>query len=115
MATETQVTETQGTVAAVQPDGQVRQIEANQTVSTGELVTAVGNEPASVHLENGVDANLALSALLVGEGEDDTLVQDLPEDVLEIIEAIQQGEDPNAIEDAATAAGAGSIPRRRDQ
>ncbi|OOF31345.1 VCBS domain-containing protein, partial [Salinivibrio proteolyticus] len=106
MATETQVTETQGTVAAVQPDGQVRQIEANQTVSTGELVTAVGNEPASVRLENGVDANLALSALLVGEGEDDTLVQDLPEDVLEIIEAIQRGEDPNAIEDAATAAGA---------
>ncbi|WP_175418660.1 VCBS domain-containing protein, partial [Salinivibrio sp. SS2] len=106
MATETQVTETQGTVAAVQPDGQVRQIEANQTVSTGELVTAVGNKPASVRLENGVDANLALSALLVGEGEDDTLVQDLPEDVLEIIEAIQRGEDPNAIEDAATAAGA---------
>ncbi|OOE65011.1 hypothetical protein BZG20_12900 [Salinivibrio sp. IB868] len=106
MATETQVTETQGTVAAVQPDGQVRQIEANQTVSTGELVTAVGNEPASVRLENGVDTNLALSALLVGEDEDDTLVQDLPEDVLEIIEAIQRGEDPNAIEDAATAAGA---------
>ncbi|OOE79596.1 hypothetical protein BZG25_08480, partial [Salinivibrio sp. ML198] len=106
MATETQVTETQGTVAAVQPDGQVRQIEANQTVSTGELVTAVGNEPASVRLENGVDTNLALSALLVGEDEDDTLVQDLPEDVLEIIEAIQRGDDPNAIEDAATAAGA---------
>ncbi|OOE35765.1 hypothetical protein BZG04_08475 [Salinivibrio kushneri] len=106
MATETQVTETQGTVAAVQPDGQVRQIEANQTVSTGELLAAVGNEPASVRLENGANANLALSALLVGEGEDDTLAQDLPEDVLEIIETIQQGDDPSAIEDAATAAGA---------
>ncbi|MEZ8141138.1 VCBS domain-containing protein, partial [Enterovibrio sp. FF113] len=92
-----------GQAFVVKPDGQISPAQANMQLQTGDLVSVPNGKNAWLVTEDGEQVDVLDEALLLNDEGFDSL--DLPSDVLSIIAALEEGDDPTQLEDTETAAG----------
>ncbi|PKF49352.1 hypothetical protein AT251_19525 [Enterovibrio nigricans] len=96
------VTQIEGKAVSVSPDGGVVPVESGSVVAPGQLLASNFGDIAIIQTQ---DDSLVLNGdvFFVDEGGAEAL--ELPDDIANIIAAIENGDDPLELEDAETAAG----------
>ncbi|NGN98286.1 cadherin-like domain-containing protein, partial [Grimontia sp. S25] len=103
MAINLVISQVVGQAFVVKPDGELVQAAPNTVLQTGDVLSVPNGKNAWLVTEEGEQLDVLDEALLVGEEGFDNL--DLPSDVLDVIAAIEEGDDPTQKEGTETAAG----------
>ncbi|WP_039850579.1 VCBS domain-containing protein, partial [Grimontia indica] len=103
MAINLVISQVVGQAFVVKPDGELVQAAPNTVLQTGDVLSVPNGKNAWLVTEEGEQLDVLDEALLVGEEDFDNL--DLPSDVLDVIAAIEEGDDPTQKEGTETAAG----------
>ncbi|MDD1780339.1 calcium-binding protein [Enterovibrio sp. ZSDZ35] len=105
------VTHIEGKAVAVAPNGSPMSVENGSVLKQGQLLASNFGDMAIVQTE---DDSLVLNGDIFFVDEDGAEALELPDDIANIIAAIESGDDPLELEDAETAAGesvqSGSAP-----
>ncbi|KXF82577.1 cadherin-like domain-containing protein [Enterovibrio coralii] len=95
-----------GQAFVVKPDGETVPAQPNVALQTGDVLSVPNGKNAWIVTEDQEQIDVLDEALFVGEEGIEGL--DLPADVLDIIAAIEEGDDPTQKEGTETAAGEGA-------
>ncbi|MGF1704288.1 VCBS domain-containing protein, partial [Enterovibrio baiacu] len=92
-----------GQAFVVDKNGETSPAQPNMQLNTGDVISVPKGKNAWLVTEDQEQIDVLDDALLVGEDGVESL--NLPSDVIDIIAAIEDGQDPGQVEDAETAAG----------
>ncbi|WP_283132166.1 VCBS domain-containing protein [Enterovibrio norvegicus] len=103
MAVNLVLSQVVGQAFVVDKNGEVSPAQPNMQLNTGDVISVPKGKNAWLVTEDQEQIDVLDDALLVGEDGVESL--NLPSDVIDIIAAIEEGQDPGQVEDSETAAG----------